>query len=45
MNLAQMVHSPVEAYAEIKRWFATFKALPAWQKTLAGAATTEPTLA
>jgi glutathione S-transferase len=35
MNFAEKAHYPVEAYGEIKRWYATLAALPAWQKTLA----------
>jgi glutathione S-transferase len=35
MNLAEMARFPIEPYAEIKRWYATLRALPAWQKTLA----------
>src|SRR5262249_2256800 len=35
MNLAEMARIPVEPYREIKRWYATMRALPAWQKTLA----------
>ncbi|HXW26067.1 MAG TPA: glutathione S-transferase family protein [Xanthobacteraceae bacterium] len=35
LNLAAMAHIPIEPYAEIGRWFATVRALPAWQKTLA----------
>jgi glutathione S-transferase len=35
MNLAEMARFPVEPYREIKRWYATMRALPAWQKTLA----------
>lgn len=34
MNLAETAHYPVESYGEIKRWFKTLSALPAWQKTL-----------
>ena len=34
MNLAEVAHYPVEPYGEIRRWFATLSALPAWQKTL-----------
>ena len=34
MNFAEMAHYPVEPYGEIKRWYATLRALPAWQKTL-----------
>jgi glutathione S-transferase len=37
MNLAEMARYPVERYSEIKRWFRTLSALPAWQKTLAQA--------
>ena len=35
MNLAESAHYPIEPYGEIKRWFKTLSALPAWQKTLA----------
>jgi glutathione S-transferase len=35
MNLAEMARFPVEPYREIKRWYGTMQALPAWQKTLA----------
>jgi hypothetical protein len=28
---------PIEPYGEIKRWYKTLSALPAWQKTLAQA--------
>jgi len=35
LNLADMARIPVEPYAEIKRWYGTLRALPAWQKTLA----------
>ena len=35
MNLAEMAHYPIEPYGEIRRWFKTLSALPAWQKTLA----------
>lgn len=35
MKFAEMAHYPVEPYGEIKRWYATLSALPAWQKTLA----------
>jgi glutathione S-transferase len=34
MNLADMAHYPVAQYGEIKRWYASLRALPAWQKTL-----------
>jgi glutathione S-transferase len=33
MNLAEMAHYPIGPYDEIKRWFGTLHALPAWQKT------------
>jgi len=35
LNLADMARFPIEPYGEIKRWYATLRALPAWQKTLA----------
>jgi glutathione S-transferase len=35
MNFAEMAHYPVGSYNEIKRWYATLRDLPAWQKTLA----------
>ena len=35
MNLAEMARYPVAPYGEIKRWYASLCALPAWQKTLA----------
>jgi glutathione S-transferase len=35
MNLADMARYPLESYGEIKRWYGTLRALPAWQKTLA----------
>jgi glutathione S-transferase len=35
MNLVGVAHYPIEPYAEIKRWYETLRALPAWQKTLA----------
>ena len=38
MNFAEMAHYPIEPYGEIKRWHATLRALPAWQKTLAQSA-------
>jgi glutathione S-transferase len=38
MNIAEMAHYPLEPYGEIKRWYASLSALPAWQKTLAPAA-------
>lgn len=34
MNLADMAHYPIAQYAEIKRWYESLRALPAWQKTL-----------
>jgi len=34
LNLADMAKIPVESYAEIRRWYGTLRALPAWQKTL-----------
>ena len=38
LNLAEMARLPVEPYREIKRWYATLRALPAWQNTLAQSA-------
>ena len=38
MNLAEVAHFPIEPYGEIKRWFATLSALPAWRQTLTQAA-------
>ena len=38
LNVAEVARIPVAPYAEIKRWFATMSALPAWQKTLAQSA-------
>jgi glutathione S-transferase len=35
MNYAEMARFPAEPYSEIKRWYGTLRALPAWQKTLA----------
>src|SRR5262249_15944849 len=35
LNLADVAHLPIEAYGEIRRWYTTLRALPAWQKTLA----------
>jgi glutathione S-transferase len=35
LNLAEPAHLPLEPYAEIRRWYATLRALPSWQKTLA----------
>jgi glutathione S-transferase len=34
MNLADMAQYPIAQYGEIKRWYASLRALPAWQKTL-----------
>jgi len=34
LNLADMARLPVESYVEIKRWYGTLRALPAWQRTL-----------
>jgi glutathione S-transferase len=38
LNYAEMGRIPLEPYREIKRWYATLCALPAWQKTLAQSA-------
>jgi glutathione S-transferase len=35
MTLSQLAHYPIAPYDEIKRWYSTLNALPAWQKTLA----------
>jgi len=35
MNYAEMALFPVEPYSEIKRWYGSLRALPAWQETLA----------
>jgi glutathione S-transferase len=35
LSLAEMGRIPVEPYREIKRWYGTLRALPAWQKTQA----------
>jgi glutathione S-transferase len=37
LNHAAPARLPLEAYGEIRRWYATLSALPAWQKTLAEA--------
>jgi glutathione S-transferase len=37
LNPAPLAKYPLEAYGEIKRWFAGISALPAWQKTLKAA--------
>jgi glutathione S-transferase len=34
LNLAAAARLPIEPYAEIRRWFETLRALPAWQRTL-----------
>jgi glutathione S-transferase len=34
LNLADKAGFPLDSYAEIKRWHATLRGLPAWQKTL-----------
>ncbi len=38
LNLAAAARIPFEPYAEIRRWFDTLRALPAWQRTLAQSA-------
>ena len=38
LNYAAMALLPVEPYPDIARWYATVRALPAWQKTLAQSA-------
>ena len=35
LNYAQAARIPIDSYPEITRWYATLRALPAWQKTLA----------
>jgi glutathione S-transferase len=35
MNLADAAGFPVAPYGEIERWYATLRALPAWERTLA----------
>ena len=35
LNYAEMARIPLEPYGEIRRWYATMRALPAWQRTLA----------
>jgi glutathione S-transferase len=35
MNYAEMAHFPLDSYREIRRWFGTLSALPAWQQTRA----------
>jgi glutathione S-transferase len=39
LNLAEVASFPLEPYNEIKRWYGTLRALPAWQKTLTQCAT------
>jgi glutathione S-transferase len=34
MNLAEMAQYPMAQYGEIKRWYASLRAMPSWQKTL-----------
>jgi len=34
MNVSAAARFPLESYAQIRRWFNTLQALPAWQKTL-----------
>ena len=34
LNYTQMARIPIEPYREIRRWYDTMHALPAWQKTL-----------
>jgi len=34
LNLAEVAHLPLEPYGEIRRWYASLRALPAWQETL-----------
>ena len=34
MNLWQVAHYPMEPYAEMRRWYETLAALPAWKETL-----------
>jgi glutathione S-transferase len=34
LNLSAAARYPLEPYAEIRRWFKTLQALPAWQETL-----------
>ena len=35
LNYAEMARLPLGPYPEIRRWYASMRALPAWQKTLA----------
>lgn len=37
MNAWEVAHFPIEPYGEIRRWYASLAALPAWKKTLATA--------
>jgi glutathione S-transferase len=34
LNYGEVARLPLEPYREIKRWYASMRALPAWQKTL-----------
>ncbi len=34
LNVAEVVQYPLAPYAEIKRWYASLAALPAWRRTL-----------
>jgi glutathione S-transferase len=45
MTVAEMAHYPIAPFAEIKRWYASLAALPAWQKSLAQAAAPAPAAA
>jgi glutathione S-transferase len=38
LNYTDMARLPLDPYAEIKRWYGTLTALPAWQKTLSQSA-------
>jgi glutathione S-transferase len=38
LNYAEAARLPIAPYAEIRRWYATLKALPAWRDTLASTA-------
>ncbi len=42
MTLAEPAHYPVARFGEIKRWYASLAALPAWQQALARAAAPTP---
>jgi glutathione S-transferase len=45
LNLGDMSRFPLEPYGEIRRWHATLRSLPAWQKTLAQCAIPAPAAA